>query len=170
IARYAVHVAGSGVDRQVAAFLASDARRGDPTEPLAALRRAIAEAPVDPALLREVRARIRALASPGARVRLRSSTNAEDLPGFTGAGLYASGVLARDASEAEIASGLRAIWASVWNLGAFQEREHYRIDHARVAMAILIQVSVDDGVGNGVAITQNPYDPLRSAVLINVQA
>jgi hypothetical protein len=37
-------------------------------------------------------------------------------------------------------------------------------------MAILIQVSVDDGVGNGVAITQNPYDPVRPAVLINVQA
>lgn len=168
-ARYVAHVRANAIDRRIAAFLASDARRGDPTEALAALRRAIVEAPVDPALVRDVGARIRAMA-PGRRVRLRSSTNAEDLPGFTGAGLYASEVLRADASEAELADGLRAIWASVWNLGAFQEREHYRIDHARVAMAILIQVSVDDAIGSGVAITQNPYDPARPGVLINVQS
>ncbi|HJL17961.1 MAG TPA: PEP/pyruvate-binding domain-containing protein [Sandaracinaceae bacterium LLY-WYZ-13_1] len=168
-ARYIEHLARHRIDARVRAFLASDARQGDPTEPLAELREAIASAPVDRALVRAVRDRIRAVA-PGGRVRLRSSTNAEDLPGFSGAGLYSSAVLDADASDEAIARGVAGIWASVWNLGAFQERELYRIDHARVAMAVLVQKSVDDTVGNGVAITANPYDRQRRGVLINVQA
>jgi hypothetical protein len=36
-------------------------------------------------------------------------------------------------------------------------------------MAVLVQVSIDDAVANGVAITANPYDPLRPGVLVNVQ-
>ncbi|MFK7989789.1 MAG: PEP/pyruvate-binding domain-containing protein [Sandaracinaceae bacterium] len=167
-ARYMQHLETGGVDDAIAAFLASDARSGDPTEALADLRSRIQSAPVDPGLLRSVRDRIRALA-PGGRVRLRSSTNAEDLPGFNGAGLYASQALDAAASDEDLANGLRHIWSSVWNLGAFQEREHYRIAHARVAMAILVQVSIDDAIGNGVAITQNPYDRLREGVLINIQ-
>ena len=168
-ARYMSHLERGGIDRQIEAFLASDARQNDPTSALDDLRRAIAAAPVDPRLLTDVRERIRAIA-PNGRVRLRSSTNAEDLPGFNGAGLYSSRALDANASDAEIADGLRYIWASVWNLGAFQEREHYRIDHARVAMAVLIQFSIDGAIGNGVAITANPYDPVRPGVLINIQA
>ncbi len=167
-ARYMAHLERAGIDDLIRAFLESDARRADPTAALDDLRRAIAAAPVDRALLRAVRDRIRALA-PGGRVRLRSSTNAEDMPGFNGAGLYSSRALAGDASDREIADGLRYIWASVWNLGAFQEREHYRIDHAQVAMAVLIQSSIDGALGNGVAITANPYDPVRPGVLINIQ-
>lgn len=165
---YVRHLRRNHLDRSIRAFLASDARTGDPTRALIELQEAIARAPVDPRLLSEVRTRIRALA-PGGRVRLRSSTNAEDLPGFNGAGLYSSMALASDASDEAIAAGLRRIWGSVWNLGAFQEREHYRIDHERVAMAVLVQVSIDDAVANGVAITANPYDPVRPGVLINIQ-
>lgn len=168
-AHYLRHLERNGLDRRMRTFLDSPARQGDPTAGLVELREAIARAPVDPALVRQVRDRIRALA-PGGRVRLRSSTNAEDLPGFNGAGLYSSSALAADATDAQIAEGLRGIWSSVWNLGAFQEREHYRIDHARVAMAVLVQVSIDDAFANGVALTRNPYDPVRSqGVLINIQ-
>lgn len=169
LAHYMRHLRRNGLDRRVAAFLSSDARGGDPTAALAELQRAIARAPVDPALLRAVRERVRALA-PNGRVRFRSSTNAEDLPGFNGAGLYSSRALSADASDEELADGLRYIWGSVWNLGAFQERELYRIAHERVAMAVLIQYSVDDAHGNGVAITANPYDRVRPGVLINIQA
>ncbi len=168
-AHYEEHLVRSHLDARVRAFLASDARGTDPTAALEALRGAIGAAPVAPALLAEVRDRIRSL-TPSGRVILRSSTNAEDLPGFNGAGLYSSRLIARDASDAELADALRHVWASVWNLGAFQEREHYRIDHERVAMAVLVQRAVDDAAGNGVAITANPYDPVRPGVLINIQA
>lgn len=167
-AHYVRHLTRNRVDRRIRAFLESEGRTGDPTEALAAIREAIHRAPIDPALLRRVARRIRALA-PGGRVRLRSSTNAEDMPGFNGAGLYSSRAVPADASDEELAEGLRYIWGSVWNLGAFQEREYYRIDHQRVAMAVLIQVSIDDAVANGVAITANPYDPVRPGVLINIQ-
>lgn len=168
-AHYLRHLERNGLDERMEAFLNSPAREGDPTRGLVELREAIARAPVDPALVRQVRERIGALA-PGGRVRLRSSTNAEDLPGFNGAGLYSSSALSADASDEDIAEGLRGIWSSVWNLGAFQEREHYRIEHRRVAMAVLVQVSIDDAFANGVALTRNPYDPVRSeGVLINIQ-
>ena len=168
-ARYVDHLRNNQLDERVRQFLASDARTGDPTEALAELRAAIERAPMDRALLAEIRNRIRAIA-PGGRVRLRSSTNAEDLPGFNGAGLYSSRAISADASDEELMDGVRYIWASVWNLGAFQEREHYRIAHERVAMAVLVQRSIDDGIGSGVAITANPYDSVRPGVLINFQA
>ena len=59
-----------------------------------ALRDAIAEAPVDPDLLALVEAKIFERVETGeshtTRTRFRSSTNAEDVSGFNGAGLYAS--------------------------------------------------------------------------------
>ncbi|MBX3271721.1 MAG: hypothetical protein KF729_15750 [Sandaracinaceae bacterium] len=168
-ARYDAHLRAHRIDARVRAFLASDARRGDPTRALEALREAIRRAPVDPALLRELRARGRAIA-PGGRIILRSSTNAEDLPGFTGAGLYASVLVAVDATDDALADALREVWASVWALGAFQEREHYRVDHERVAMAVLVQRALDESIASGVAISANPYDRVRPGVLINVQA
>ena len=36
-------------------------------------------------------------------------------------------------------------------------------------MAVLVQASVDDGIAYGVAITANPFDELRPAVLIDAQ-
>ncbi|MGE0788513.1 MAG: PEP/pyruvate-binding domain-containing protein [Sandaracinaceae bacterium] len=168
-AHYMQHLRSNHLDQRIRAFLDGDARHHDPTEALAALQQAIRTSRVDPALVRRVRQRIGRLA-PGGRVRMRSSTNAEDLPGFNGAGLYSSLALSADATDAQVADGLREIWASVWNLGAFQEREHYHIDHEQVAMAVLVQYSIDDAVANGVALTRNPYDPLRSeGVLINIQ-
>ncbi|MCC6876731.1 MAG: hypothetical protein IT378_20680 [Sandaracinaceae bacterium] len=166
-ARYTEHLRRGRIDARVQSFLQGSDRGGDPTAALEALRQAIASAPIDPALVREVRDRIRALG--GTRVHLRSSTNAEDLPGFNGAGLYLSDVIATSASDSEIADSVRRVWASVWNLGAFQEREHYRIDHARVMMAVLVQRTVTGAIGNGVAISANPYDAVRPGILINVQ-
>lgn len=133
------------------------------------LRTAIQRASVDPALMRALRSRIEAF--PGEpRVILRSSTNAEDLPGFTGAGLYSSIVIAGDADDDEISNALREVWASVWLQGAYEEREWYRIDHRRVAMAILVQPFVDGAAANGVAITANPYYEGRPGYFVNVQA
>ena len=100
----------------------------------------------------------------------RSSTNAEDLAGFTGAGLYRSVVVRAGASEQEIADALREVWASVWLLGAYEEREWYRVDHTRVGMAVLVQPFVDGAHANGVAITANPFYEARPAFFVNAQA
>lgn len=170
--RYFVeHLARSGLRPEIEAMLCDETFARDAgvrASRLEALRARIASAPVDPALVTRVRTAIGALGARG-RLRFRSSTNAEDLPGFNGAGLYSSAIVPHDPSDADVAGALARIWASVFNLGAHEEREWYRIDHARVAMAVLVQASVDDGIANGVALTANPFDARRPAVLIDAQ-
>ncbi len=172
LARYLAHLTRSGIAASLPAMLADQAFRTDGearARQLAELRAAIEQAPVDPALLHALRARIARF--PGhPRVIFRSSTNAEDLPGFTGAGLYRSIIVSGNASESEIADALRQVWASVWLLGAYEEREWYRIDHARVAMGILVQPFVDGASVNGVAITANPFFAGRPGYFVNAQA
>jgi phosphoenolpyruvate synthase/pyruvate phosphate dikinase len=135
---------------------------------LEAVRTRIAQGTVDPGLITRVQAQIRRM-FPGRRVRFRSSTNAEDLPGFNGAGLYRSVVVRANPSDAEVAEAIAAVWSSTWNFQAHEEREFFRIDGSRVAMAILVQESVDDDVVNGVAITANPFNEGRPAIFLNVQ-
>ncbi|MDQ5980955.1 MAG: rifampicin phosphotransferase [Verrucomicrobiota bacterium] len=132
------------------------------------VRTAIEAHPVDPQLVEQVAARIRATA-PSSRWILRSSTNAEDLAGFTGAGLYRSVRLKAGASDADIAAALRGVWASVWLQGAFEERSWHGVDHTAVAMAVLVQPFVDGATANGVAITANPFTEDRPGFLINAQ-
>ncbi len=140
---------------------------------LAALRTAIMEAPVSPALLAALTAKM----SPyeGRKVILRSSANVEDIQGFSGAGLYSSKVvkpiagLQSEAYQAALADALRHVWASVWSMRAVQERTWYRIDHRPVAMAVIIQPFVEGLSANGVAITANPFTRLRPAYFVNAQ-
>lgn len=170
-AAYVTHAQRSGATAMRDALLADPAVRADPdrlTTQLRSLRERLGGSPVDPTLIPAVRARMRELI-PTRRVRLRSSTNAEDLPGFNGAGLYRSIVIEAGASDAALADAIRAVWASTWNLQAHQERSFFRIDESRVAMAILVQESIDDDAVDGVAITANPFNEGRPAYFVNSQ-
>jgi hypothetical protein len=169
---YLGHLETSHVASTIAPMLADTEFRADGHHretALAELRARIEEAPVDAALIQNVQRRIRATA-PDARWILRSSTNAEDLAGFTGAGLYRSIVIPAHATDAQVADALRQVWASVWLLGAYEEREWYRVPHERVAMAVLAQPFIDGAMINGVAITQNPFYEGRPGYFINAQA
>lgn len=103
-------------------------------------------------------------------MRYRSSTNAEDLDGFTGAGLYTSKSGGPDDIE-ETVDAIREVWASVWSLRAFEERSYRSIDHRAVGMAMLVHRSFPDEDSNGVALTANPFDQsgLEPAFFVNVQ-
>jgi phosphoenolpyruvate synthase/pyruvate phosphate dikinase len=61
------------------------------------------------------------------------------------------------------------VWASLWNLGAFDEREFHRIDHQAAAMGVLVHPNFDDEAANGVAVTKNPFDPNWDGFYVNVQ-
>ena len=168
---YAAHLSASGADAEIDAMLADPAFAASATERarrLAQLRERIAAHPVDPALLAELRARLQAMGTRG-RFIFRSSTNAEDLDGFNGAGLYESIPVAPNPTDAQIADALRFVWASVWLQRAYEEREWYRIDHRAVAMGILVQPFVEGAVATGVAITGNPFKPGQNAAFINAQ-
>ncbi|HTR52712.1 MAG TPA: PEP/pyruvate-binding domain-containing protein [Kofleriaceae bacterium] len=169
---YLAFLVANGIDRKIAALLADHTLREDDARLRAALddiRAQIASAPVPATITDPLLARIRAVLPGASRVRLRSSTNSEDLDGFSGAGLYRS-TRVDPSSRADVERGLREVWGSVWSYDAFAEREWYGIDHAKVAMAILVQESIDDDVVNGVAITGNPWFEGRPAVYINAQA
>ncbi|MCC7463428.1 MAG: hypothetical protein IT480_13325 [Gammaproteobacteria bacterium] len=168
---YAQHLARAGLEREIAALL-EDAERGEDATArgarLARLRAAIQSQPLDPLLLAEIVDRLHALGN-GRCTILRSSTNAEDLAGFNGAGLYESLIVPANASPQQIADTLRTVWASVWLQRAYEEREWYRIEHAAVAMAVLAQPLVEDALATGVAITGNPFNAAGSGVFINLQ-
>ena len=107
--------------------------------------------------------------SPWTRLRFRSSTNAEDADGFSGAGLYTSqtGILKDDKKSFETA--IKKVWASLWSYEAFAEREYYNIDHRNVYMGILVHRSFPDEKVNGVAITKNLYRPNNYGFVVNAQ-
>ncbi len=145
------------------AFAASiDARE----EALKKLRKKIKDAKVPKALSDKAAAMQKTFAA-GQPLRCRSSTNNEDLVGFNGAGLYDSYTHRPD--EGHIEKTLKQVWASTWNLRAFDEREFYRVDHFAAAMGILVHPNQDDERANGVAITRNIYDPNWPGFYVNAQ-
>lgn len=168
---YVAHLRAAGLDREIEAMLADPAFARDSgvrAERLARLRAAIAAQPVAPEVLNPLVEKLRSIAASG-RAILRSSTNAEDLEGFNGAGLYESLALPADPQPDQVADALRDVWASVWLQRAYEEREWYRIEHRSVAMAVLVQRFVDDVVATGVAITGNPFKQAQRGLLINTQ-
>jgi hypothetical protein len=169
---YVAHLESAGITPTIAPMMAAPSFQSDGharDTALADLRARIEAAPIDPALVREIRSRVTTTARD-TRWIFRSSTNAEDLPGFTGAGLYRSIVVPAHATDAQIGDAIRQVWASVWLLGAFEERDWYRVQHDRVAMGILAEPFVDGAFANGVAITANPFFQGRPGYFINAQS
>lgn len=109
-------------------------------------------------------------AYPGRTLKFRSSTNSEDLANFSGAGLYDSYSYDPAKPKKSIAQTLKRTWASVWNIRAFDEREHFGIPHADVYMGMLVSPGFPSEAANGVAVTRNIKVPsLGAGVYINGQ-
>jgi hypothetical protein len=103
-----------------------------------------------------------------AGVRLRSSTNSEDLEDFNGAGLYKS-VKATTREKDLPSDEIRKVWASVWSFKAFEERTLWNINHMSVQMAVAVHEAYPDEVANGVIITQNIADYSVAGIYANIQ-
>jgi hypothetical protein len=131
------------------------------------------------------------------RLRLRSSTNSEDLDGFTGAGLYDSdGIslykknddgtydrtkpLSWEKIEKKLREVLPTLYSGVWNERAFQEREWFQINgkqHLDIKVGLAFHGAFPaksfDGPGeiaNGVAVTTNIYNPSEwGKIYLNAQ-
>lgn len=91
----------------------------------------------------------------GKSVFVRSSSNAEDLPNFSGAGLYSS--VPNVIKEEELIKAVKKIWASLWKFEAYEARVRNYVDQTSVYMSALIQLSVNMDRG-GVMITKDPFD------------
>jgi len=154
---YVQHLRQNGLDTKASALLADKRFKVDAAWRKAAfddLRKAIVAAPIDQPSLDAIYKRVR-LKLGGKGVFVRSSTNAEDLPGFNGAGLYDTvpNVLGKKA----LGEALKTVWASVWTLRAVDEREAFGIDHKQVFGGVLIQIGVN-ATAAGVLVTKNLYD------------
>jgi len=134
---------------------------------LSTLELAIGQGDVEPTFAAALDARVREQFGT-VQVRLRSSTNVEDLPGFSGAGLYTS-VSARATGEARASARIREVWASAWRFRAFEERAFWNVDHRRVRVGVAVNAAVDSEAANGVLITSNLSNPGAEGYYVNVQ-
>ena len=135
-------------------------------ERLAAMRAAFQGGTVNAPLQAEVRRRV-AARYEGKGLFVRSSSNTEDLPNFSGAGLYTTVPNVRD--EAKLIEAIKTVWGSMWNFEAYEARERAGIDHTRAYMAVLIQEGVNADSA-GVMITADPYDQdNREAIYISAK-
>ncbi|MCY3564965.1 MAG: hypothetical protein OXH27_02155, partial [Gammaproteobacteria bacterium] len=106
----------------------------------------------------------------GQSLRYRSSTNNEDLPSFSGAGLYSSKTQDPDETTEEgIDKSIKQVWASLWNYRAFLERDFHRVDHTTVVMGVLVHPNYSDETVNGVAVSYDPITFQDDAYYVNSQ-
>ena len=124
---------------------------------MAALRAEIAGAEPDAALAQSWLAQWNSQLK-GQGVFVRSSSNSEDLPGFSGAGLYTT---VPNVTQAEALARVQTVWASVYNFEAYEARRAAGQD--AVAMAVLVQLAAPSD-SSGVMITRDPFDAGRRHV------
>ena len=91
----------------------------------------------------------------GRSIFVRSSSNSEDLPNFSGAGLYSS--VPNVKKEKELIEAVKKVWASLWKFEAYEARVRNYVSQTDVYMSALIQLSVDMQKG-GVMISKDPFD------------
>lgn len=188
VARYRSFIAhnpaiAAKVDALVAAERKGDLSSNDRAKMVADVQQAFYFGRVPEAELAEVTTKVAALAArfPDMdELKFRSSANAEDIPGFDGAGLHDSfsvKLSARDnpdgscfvyqdpgdvATKLKVAPktpqcAIKAVYASLWNKRAIEERSFARLDHATSAMGLAVVPAYDtesDVVANGVVITR----------------
>ncbi len=91
----------------------------------------------------------------GKAVFVRSSSNSEDLPNFSGAGLYSS--VPNVVDEKGLIEAVKKVWGSLWKFEAYEARVRNYVDQESVYMSALIQVGINMDK-SGVLITKDPFD------------
>jgi hypothetical protein len=163
-AQYRRFIAQPAVAQRVRAAYATegfDRSRAVRRQALEALRRDLAEMPA-PAGLEDAWRAAWAARLSGLGVFVRSSSNSEDLAGFSGAGLYSTVPNVTRADDLDRA--VRTVWASVFNFEAVEARRQAGIADDAVVMAVFVQRAVDSASA-GVLITRDPFDATHRDVV-----
>ena len=147
----------NGLAEKLASLQRQPGFQSDPQarlQALAQLRAEMLQWPVDAADAAAWQARWQSQLK-GQGVFVRSSSNSEDLPGFSGAGLYTTVPNVKNA--AALALAVKTVWASVFNPEAWEARSAVGFDAGAVSMAVFVQTAVD-ATSAGVMITRDPFD------------
>ncbi len=160
------------LDEEIVTLLGNDRFNHDAAyrkQRLAELRRSIQAGKHTAEFQKLLRAKVRAvfgsLQQKG--VFARSSTNSEDLPNFSGAGLYTS--VPNVKSDAALEEAIKTVWASLWNYEAYEARESAGINHSAVYASVLVQEAINADAA-GVMITTNPFDAEdQGAIYLNAK-
>ncbi|WP_167041172.1 PEP/pyruvate-binding domain-containing protein [Salinibacterium sp. ZJ454] len=154
-------VAELGLDEIVTAL--TTAMPAELPDLAARARKLVAAAPVPPEVTAGIRAAYTRLGSD-IPVAVRSSATAEDLPFASFAGQQDTflNVVGPD----EVEQAIRRCWASLWTDRAVSYRQANGIDHAAVAIAVVVQRMVEPDVA-GVMFTANPLTGTRDEAMID---
>ncbi len=131
---------------------------------LAEFRQTIIGGKFDDALKKEILERWHTQLG-GKPVFVRSSSNSEDLPNFSGAGLYSS--VANVIDDESLITAVKKVWASLWNFDAYEARVRNYVSQTDVYMSALVQIGINMKKG-GVMITKDPFNArARNVVYIS---
>lgn len=167
---YNQHAQKSGVTKLISQL----ENHPSPKELLSKIREKIKSAPLDTNLIFSIKNQLKRMSSFN-RFRFRSSTNAEDMKGFSGAGLYLSKTVvtgiktSKKDQEKTIENAVKKVWASLWNDPAYDERAYYNIQQEDAMMGILVHRSFPEEEVNGVAISKNLYRENNLGFVVNAQ-
>jgi pyruvate,water dikinase len=150
---YRLHIGAASLKAMIDNALLSLSRPEsfDIAKPLADVRRAIIESPMDDSLAAEIELHYHTLSAN--RLAVRSSATAEDLPGHSFAGLYDTYLGISNLEDCLIA--IKKCWASLWTERAFSYRQKNNFDHSKVEMAVIVQSLIPADVA-GVIFTADP--------------
>jgi phosphoenolpyruvate synthase/pyruvate phosphate dikinase len=168
---YETHIKKSGADTLIKSLIDKYSTNSEPVDlskELKNIQKKIKNTALNTPLIIDVENKIKSLADYR-RMRFRSSTNAEDILGFSGAGLNDSKTGIVGDSIKTIEKAIKKVWASLWLERAFLERNYFNIDQNSVAMGILVHRSFPNEKANGVAITKNLYRESYFGTVINAQ-
>lgn len=126
------------------------------------LQQLIRHTPVPESVARQISQAFSAPPAAPRRLVVRSSSNAEDLPGFSAAGVYDSVTTVHDTGE--LLDAVRQVWASLVSPRSVRLRHQVGISLDDTYMGVIIQEYVPASLG-GVLVT---CDPTRRADFRNV--
>ncbi|MHC4574212.1 MAG: PEP/pyruvate-binding domain-containing protein [Planctomycetota bacterium] len=128
---------------------------------LCGIRQAIVEPSISEALRKEIESHYSVLLA--ARVAVRSSATAEDLPGHSFAGLHDTylGIGSID----ECMEAIKKCWASLWTERAYEYRQKNGFGHLRVNMGVIVQSLAPADV-SGVIFTADPVTGRKDRIVI----